>query len=163
MGGRMKGNAMGYFIGGFFVSMIVFLLGSVLFYKQEKKIKPRVHVWTHNHMTMVVAEPDFEAAILFTQRNNLAWKDDSTMLYPSIYCLFSDKKDHPIIYSMTQYNQLIAGCTVVSSKMSVPSKPAYRLDEMYRLVYGPDAVLPSEPDSDPDPDPGAVAKLPKAA
>lgn len=93
--------------------------------------RPRIHVWTHNGITMVAADADVALAIQARERVYLTFASASTheeykRLKPLLYSLFSDKfpcysRHGGFVHSMEDLEKIVRHCVVIRTEMDIPN------------------------------------------
>lgn len=146
------------------------LFGTVLFWvftfiqktaADRINTKPHVHAWEHNGITMLCADEDFNIGIQSRDRDyvanpirrelgNLLPTPNTCMLFSENPAVLKDFKDR--IFPVDDLLKVTEGCTLIESKMRVPSLPdvyhgrsgATTKECMRRLIWGADVEVPEK-------------------
>jgi len=141
-----------------FFGLALLALCAIGVFSHEIRQSPRpiVRVWTHNGMTRVIPEVDYQLWRQMARRRELvesgvrippAPKPD-----PEVIILFSDRTDviniPRLTGTMADCKDLLVGCEVDKSEMWIGLWAfgyhyVATLPEAYRLVHGPDAKPPA--------------------
>ncbi|MDO8558374.1 MAG: hypothetical protein Q7S09_04285 [bacterium] len=115
---------------GVVASMFLYTVAWDIFFKKRNRqlisTKPRIHVWTHNGLTMAAADADVELAIQQRERYRLAVNlpaETPIRIRPAYFALFSEKfkwTDYCMLNSMHELVELMELCVVVRTEMEVP-------------------------------------------
>lgn len=115
---------------------------------QEPDRRPIVRVWTHNGITRVCAEADWQICQSRRERELIAYGEARPIRpHPHILIVFWDsEQDFPVpTGNMFSYQNLVSGCRVERTEMYVPKidEDFSRLgcwplpfDSAWRMVYG---------------------------
>jgi len=125
------------------------LLNAAVDQKKVGASRPIVYVWTHDRITRVMPQIDFELWHQLRERKRLAEILDEDEKWPDsdILILFEDgpiSTPWPVTGTTNQFVEFTRGCDVREAKLHVYHGMALPLPTAWKLIHGADSKPPED-------------------